>query len=117
MKDEIQIEIVIKGEEAIVPVNGAGYSFVHIPEAKRNGLVVTFGLRGSPGVFIPEKMIRDAMEKFEKALGKLNKISHLELILSEWEKSFRTIQVSSTCEESVELASEALKFRSEIERS
>lgn len=67
MKDEIQIKIVVKGEQTIMPINGAGYQFAML-EAKESGFVITFGHHGTPGVFIPEEMIRDAMAKFEGML-------------------------------------------------
>lgn len=44
------------------------------------------------------------------------KSNQLALIISNWEQIFREIQVSTTHDNVHELASEALKFRSEIER-
>ncbi len=67
MKDEIQIKVVKKGKSAILPINGAGYSFAQT-EAKENGIVITFGHRGVPGVFIPEEILRKAFAKFEKEI-------------------------------------------------
>lgn len=69
MKNEIQFKIVKKGQPAVIPINGSGYSWI-TKKAKTNGIVISFGLRGAPGIFIPETMFRKFFAEFEKEIDK-----------------------------------------------
>jgi hypothetical protein len=72
MKNDIRVEVVLKGEKAVMPVNSGNYQWAWT-KSKDNGAILRIGPRDDFGLFLPESKLQEIMARLQERIQEAEK--------------------------------------------